>query len=428
MKLSKTITASLLALSIVSMSDAATTVVRITGSTAFRGNAYNAILHIFDAAPTYAYDGSGGYTGATHAVVSGKIGGADVIIKTSWTGSEGGIQTTSRQDTVNTPVNYLPDSPTGGLTAGGNNTSDSASDASAAPDITFSDTYQASSVFKGTYQGKTYSNLSYPSLTNSAIDLGDGIVGIVAFKFLASKGSTLTDLTTQNARQLFKSGFMNQALLTGTTDHTITVYATGRDFDSGTRLTTLAETGIGAKSSVKQYMPSKVASSTSASDRSTAVGDTIADIVPWPAGSVNGISYVQFNGGYNSGAELTKALSNTAPAGKVIVGYAGQGDADKAGQGISTGAVELSYNGVKLGVPINATLISEGKYTFWGYEHIYYNSSASATAVTVATDLANQLASGGVNASYPTADAPAPLLSAMQVGRPGDGGIVSQNY
>jgi hypothetical protein len=230
---------------------------------------------------------------------------------------------------------------------------------------------------------------------------------------------------------------MGQALITGTaTDEAITVYAIGRDFDSGTRLTTLAETGIGAKSSVNQNMPSKVVGSTSAGDQASATTDTIADIVQWPAGSVNGVSYIAGNGGYASGGNLVKAIAATnTVANSAMVGYAGTGDANKAGQGIDAGAVELSYNGVKLGtynsgthtVTDDANLIAEGKYTFWGYEHVYYNTGATAGVKSVAQRLADQLASGGV-AGFATPDAPAPLLKNMKVSRGIDGGIVSQNY
>jgi hypothetical protein len=68
----------------------------------------------------------------------------------------------------------------------------------------------------------------------------------------------------------------------------------------------MAETGVGAKSSVKHYMPSKTVGSGTISTRSTATSDTILDIVPWPAGSANGVSYLQSNGGYTSGGELVK--------------------------------------------------------------------------------------------------------------------------
>lgn len=427
MKLSKFATTALFACSLASMAHAQT-VVRIVGSTAFRGSAHNAILHIFDSAPSYAYDKTS-LGGAANAIFSGNIGGNPVIIKTHWTGSEGGIQTVARPSVTDYPLNFFSSSVTMS-TAGTNDTTAADVNDTNTPDITFSDTYQAASVFKGTYQGKTYSTLAFPALSSgiASEDLGDGIVGVVAFKFLASKGSTITDITTQNARNLFKAGAMSQALLTGSAaDESTTVYAIGRDFDSGTRLTTMAETGIGAKSSVKQYMPSKVVGSTSAGDRCTAITDTMADIVAWPAGSVNGVSYLAYNGGYNSGGELCKGIACTPPAGKALIGYAGQADADGSGQGIAAGAVELSYNGVKLGnLAANASLIAEGKYTFWGYEHIYYNNAANATVQTVAQRLMDQLVDGTYTAGVP--DAPLPLLKNMRVNRLSDGGVVSQNF
>ena len=75
MKTLKTSIAALAAIACVSVAQAATTVVRITGSTAFRGNTHTAITHIFDSGFTYGYTGAT-LSGATQAIFNGTVGGA----------------------------------------------------------------------------------------------------------------------------------------------------------------------------------------------------------------------------------------------------------------------------------------------------------------------------------------------------------------
>jgi hypothetical protein len=130
-----------------------------------------------------------------------------------------------------------------------------------------------------------------------------------------------------------------------------------------------------------------------------------------------------FNGGFSSGGDLTKAISNTVPSGTILVSYAGTGDADK--NALPNGAVELSFNGVKLGSPTtgqtygNLPVLTEGQYTFWGYEHLYYRAATSGTAQgSIADKIALQIK---------TADSPV-LLSAMKVQRQTDGANVLPTY
>jgi hypothetical protein len=65
-------------------------------------------------------------------------------------------------------------------------------------------------------------------------------------------------------------------------------------------------------------------------------------------------------------------------ANALVVAYAGTSDANaNITNNAGTGDTELAYNGVRLGnggnpVVDNPTLVTEGAYTFWGYEHVYY--------------------------------------------------------
>jgi hypothetical protein len=240
---------------------------------------------------------------------------------------------------------------------------------------------------------------------------GRQIVGVVQFKFVASNSAPagLTNITSQNARDLFSTGKMALSLFTGAiADEGFTIYATGRDFDSGTRLTALAEIGLGAQAAVKQYQPKK------GGVLATTCCGTLdgPPFTIWPAGSVNGVPYGIGNGGYNSGSELTGGIANSTNGSNAFVTYLGLSDAATA---VGNGAHELTYNGT----PYSQTAVQEGQYTFWGYQHLYYRDSTPAGIKTIADKLALQIFN---------TDAPAPHYSDMKVSRVIDGGVVTQLF
>ena len=108
-----------------------------------------------------------------------------------------------------------------------------------------------------------------------------------------------------------------------------------------------------------------------------------------------------------------------------MVGYLGTGDADAnlLNAGNPNLGIELSYNGTTLGNVggdyNTVTALTEGKFSYWGYEHMYYNASTIAAGTqTVADGIANQLK---------TTDAVVRLTS-MQVKRDTDGAPVKNNY
>ena len=259
MTLCKAITGSLLAWALVSVAQADTT--RITGSTAFRSNTHTAITNIFDAGTlTYAYldnsSGTGTLSNTTAAIFKGNIGGVPSTIKSHWSGSEGGIQTVA--GAPNFTVTYLDDSTVTLPPPGNKLPSTTTLTDSSVPDVAMADTFQASSLFKGTVNGITYQTLNKVAKT-TGLPAGQ-TVGIVQFQFVASNSApaSLTNITSQNARDLFSTGKMALSLFTGSAgDEGFSISATGRDIDSGTRLTTLAETGLGALAVVKQYQPFK---------------------------------------------------------------------------------------------------------------------------------------------------------------------------
>ena len=412
----------ILALAWTTLAQAETTI-RITGSTAYRGPTHTAISRLFDGGTfTLGYVGTS-FTGAAAANFRGKIGGEDVLIKTSWSGSEAGMQTVSFGAEPLT-VRFLPTPTVGdtnaelpggvGGTGGKNGLSNPQSGSNAnspeVPDIAMSDTFQASSAYQGLYKGKTY-----PGLQESI----NSPVGVVPFKFVASKSvpTSVTNITTQLAQNLYTSGYVRLSLFTGVDTDASYVFATGRDPDSGTRLTTLAEIGLGAASEVKQYQP------TNANDTPVATANgAVAKNIVWPASTINTIPVAPFNGGYSSGGNLALAMGNDTTSmttyqangttvfatGGFFISYMSTGDATTA---INNGAKELQYNGV----PFSNDNLFNGKYTFWGYEHVYFRPAAVGTLVqTVADALANTLK---------TTDATV-KLNQMKVSRATDGAKV----
>ena len=374
----------------------AQTVLRITGSTAFRAATLTAIGHILNPGYTVGYAGSS-ITGAGQSVYSGTTiaGNIPVVIKTSWSGSTGGLQTLSQLNPVITVSNWLQIGSIGsGLTG--------PYDAATPADVTMADSYQSSTAFTGT----------------GFATLADNPVGVVGFTWV--KGQTndptvalsmanVTNITELQARLLLATGSVPLSLFTGTPgDSVFNLDVTGRDEDSGTRTDTFIECGFGAFGSPLQYQP-------------TIAGGVVTSVAPWPANTVNGISYTQLgHSGYSSGGTLASALNTPVNTGATdyygnkfaLISYAGISDAVN----VNGGNNYLSYNGV----PYSAANIQQGRYTFWSYEHMDYRSTLSAAQQTVAQLIAQQIITTDASVSGVT-------LGSMQVSRTVEGAIVTHN-
>ena len=392
MKLKNTLIPGLAALCLAANASA-DVVIHITGSSAFRGATHNAILNILNTSGrTYGYTGST-LSGASQAIFKGttKNGGASVTIKTSFSGSIAGLQTVDQ----GLNVNFLADNAT---TSAGGTASLATGTSASVPEIALSDVYASSAPFE----------------TPNLVEAGASPVGVIPFKWVASCDAPagLSNMTPQIAQALFPTGSTKLATFTGSSaDEAVNVYALGRDFDSGTRATAFAETGVGNSNPVKQYSP-------------TASGGKVTSQAFWSSYTLLGYSVATGNGGYSSGGTLADMLRNhttgTGTIGGHYVTYLSTGDANRAitGSGSSnTGASyanakELTYNGVAY----SATAVQEGSYTFWGYEHLSYNTADSGIA-TVAEDLATQIHDTDATAS-------GILMSSMKVTRNSDGGIV----
>ena len=174
----------------------AQTVVHITGSTAYRAAVYQAITDILAPGFTFGYTGSTA-SKASQAIYTGttKTGNISIIIKTSFSGSVGGISTLAASLTVG---------PNGSFTGGGgwlvDSTPQSTSGTPNAPndpshldtaitaDIAMADCFQASA----------------PAMYQTP-KLKDNILGVVPFVWVATPGSPLTDPTNHPVTDVTKA-------------------------------------------------------------------------------------------------------------------------------------------------------------------------------------------------------------------------------
>ena len=408
----------------------AQTDVNITGSTAYRANVYRAIQAILSTGYTLAYDGTGTASQATlegsgHAIFKGTLASntnTSVIIKTSFSGSEAGIQAVGK----GTLIGFFADGTT--TTAFPGTASASVGANTEAATVDMADTRQAASNFLGSYQGFTY-----PALTENS----NSPVGVVPFKFYGAPGTTITNVTSQQVRALYNGngGSLPLSFFTGASgDLGTTVVATGRDNDSGTRVTLFSESGVGSRTVANgNVAPFKANtnSDTNEGDIITTAAGSIDHFNTYPAGTVNGIGIAAGDNGYHSGGKLAAALNNTVPAGFQFVGYASTNDGDgqlatRPGHS-GTGTVELAFNGVTLGGGTTSTYdyntntnLTFGTYTYWGYEHMYMKPGTTGAVLAAANDISSNLKS--TNAIV--------LLTSMHVNRGGsfiDGGTIFPN-
>jgi hypothetical protein len=394
MKTTKLFLAAILAVACAQMARADATII-ITGSTAFRGAAMNHILNAYSAGVSYAYDGSS-FTGSTHCIFVGSFPGISgtTTVKTSWSGSTEGVRDVAAGNNVLVLPNGTPTS------TGGTSGASTAGLVNAVPKICFSDCYQSSS--------------RYPSPV-----LNDVAVGVITFKFIANKGApaSLTNISDQQWKEMLAAGTVTLSQFTGNAADTQLILATGRYSGSGTRVNYLANVGYGVFNTVIQWKDT--------SDN----GSAISALQIWPVGDGNNASVpdVAGNGGYNSGGTIKAVMQLTtasvqlknatggnigSPQAVTVVTSLGLGDANTA---IAGGAKELTFDGVLY----SDAAVENGAFTDWSYEHAMNITPLSTDEQTFFTDLSN------VSNYTPAALAGQGIaLSAMNVSRAGDGGLV----
>ena len=347
---------------------AQTTTVDIVGATAFRSAAHTSIMASYTTLDGYAHSGAATKAGsASRATYKGTFPGitGTTVIRVSWTGSVEGVRSLAFSKAL--ADTFIPDSTVTTGEASGVTATVSASKTAV---LAFSDVAQVNTPYKT------------PALKG-------GPVGVIAFAPVINKGaeSEITNVTSQQLRQILKNGNIPESMLTGNTTSNGTIYLTGRNDGSGTRVAFLMETGHGAANAVKQYV---INASTSITDLATPV------LAPITANSTTYPGYVLStdfakkaaigNGGYQSGGTIAGWMKLPSSGDYNIVSWLGTSDAITAYSSGSGGRV-LSYNGEKLdGVSAGTwtdadrNKIRLGKYSAWNFENLFYKSTLTATS------------------------------------------------
>lgn len=432
----------LLALALVQQASAVNYTVRVTGSTAYRAATHKAIISFLGGNATtgvpvrMAHSGSAstdvGAQGANWATYIAAVGSDNYTIQCNFTGSVEGI----RDVGLGTAIPFIPASQVPALdgfanavrvTPVGTNPPTNATDIQVA-NFAFSDVVKQST--------------DYSTVTLNTPDP----VGIIPFVWVANRGSTLTNMTAQQARALFTNGYVRKNLFTGliADDPVLTpatgsyVVITGRNPLSGTRVATLAETQHGVFSTVKQY---KVNATTGTAGGSGGTDPQLTTLELWPAyGTTGDVDPVTGNGGYTSGGTIATQMAfqgasvnlvfcpdpendpgTTVPllSGKKIdlVSYLGVSDAATATNGTNQG-VRLTWHGNSYTGSSQNDNIIYGRYTFWSTVQLYtkgtLNTGEGNFKTALLTFLNNQSNIGSSSIAIGT----------MKVSRATDGGLV----
>lgn len=455
------ILAGLSALALVSSAKADVTV-DITGATAFRTATLTTIKARFvasGAAFKFAHDASasGGttFTGATRSIWIGTFPGVSgtTTIRTCFTGSVEGIRALVGVSDPLPPTYYQPSLLTsttaviGGAELHGQGTTGAAT---APSEIAFSDVSKASTPY-----------------SSFALQPASPPCGVVVFTMLTNKGSTITNVTSQQWRALLAGGTQPLRVFTGNAGDITDVYAFGRNDGSGTRTTYMAESGYGITSLVKQYVAVESTGTAITAIQLVPAGGT-NDIDPLTAGiqlppgsdikayddgpgsitqnAANASTVwgqdVAGNGGYSSGSDLRTAMAKTAASGVTVFdesGFDAVGSTVRAdlvtflsiGDAVSArgagNAVFCAFNGVKLdGIAASGSAltaadkakVTEGAYTAWGFQQMYCRNDIYTGDTKLVYD--------GIKAAIPANLGSAGVaLGDMHVGRPVDGGTVA---
>jgi len=415
----------------------ATDHVYVTGSTAFRTAAINAISAAVGLAGPTGDDTNISGTGKTTYIWEGgtdPVTSNPVTVCATFTGSASGVGIVA----TSTAIPFLPDGSTGHNNPSAYDdsagTTPHAGYAKTIPDFAFSDVYQSSTPFN--------TNAGYTDLSGN-----DSIVGIVTFKWMASKNfprgtgvATATTLpssynvTPSFIKQLFSTGAAPLSFLSGNSaDQHVEIFATGRNPDSGTRITTFADGLYGLTNVVKQYHP-------------TVSGGAVTSQSLYPVETIYGLLGTGSvgNSGEASGGNLRAFLQATLPTsgltgqnagctGAYYITYLGIGDASSV-EGSSTnltGAVELTYGGVQY----SNTAIQQGQYSFWSYEHVLDRGdlapAGGAAGTEAATDIETTMVSTIQGWNSTNANISGSGLqddSNMKVKRSGDGLFIKPKF
>ena len=396
----------LLSLGLVS-SASAVNFVYITGSTAFRSQAFGAITNSFDAVPSIATrDGSAASgNNANWMLFHGNVGGVETWVNCHWSGSEDGIAGTAVPGP--NPTYYLKTDGSVAYTINaGVPASAETNTLPTSPDLAFADSSQVVSLTKTPALVKMGTNAS-----------PNGKIGVIPFVWAKNKNSNpsnswsglvnMTDVASRNAL----AGPNIAALFTGNpSDTNQFVYTVGRNNRSGTRVDTLAADRYGITVPVDQFNIGGFPKS----DGATLLLAENADP----------------NDGYNSGGDVAKALLIDGSCqqldpinglnGWIGVGYLGISDANTLR---TAGGVWLTFNGV---TESNGA-IEEGQYSFWNYEYLFGRVGISGFPQTYGNNLASIYVPAFAGGSNPANQDGSIALKYMHATKPSDTGDPAHN-
>jgi len=319
--------------------NAQTTIIELTGASAFRSAAIDSINAAF-LAGSGANNFATGFSNTTSSGSAASFGNGSMqiwrgtfpgitgttIIKTSWNGSVEGIRAVARPgiDSVtgdqNNPL-FLKAS-----ILGGNGTS--------TPVRFHSDPNGSGAAENLLNYERGESDLAFSDVAQSAtpvsgLSLDGGPVGVVVFTMIANKTWSddvkaglfnVSNITAQQFRSMAQQGFLPLSSFTGNASHTARVYLTGRNDGSGTRTSYLSETGVGAATPIQQYvgydrskasnLPSIVLVAANGGFNAQGVAQSAYRSTVW-GNTLNG------NGGHASSSDVRTDLSKTTASTEV---------------------------------------------------------------------------------------------------------------
>jgi hypothetical protein len=407
--------------------------IRFTGSTAFRASAIASIEALMGGAGNFkaAFQSSGTITttgAANQAIFQGTMASVPsagvVTIKCSWSGSTGGIKTVVQNIPVST---WMADSNLPGT----NSTVGVPSptfDAATIADVTMEDSAQASTGF-------------------TTATLTEQKVGVLAFEWVVGNTSApaaFDNLTPLLAQAIISGGAPISQMTGNAADGLTPVYMLGRNFDSGTRLSALAETGVGVFGGVQH-----IEAGTTGGTGPGTNGSSISTLKLYHAETVLGQAFAIGQSGYSSGGTVADilatpgALTAATSGGSIqpaeqlqfgaghLVSYLGRSDASRAVRttNIATNtARRLKFNGYQLANPpfaangtpasYNDNLIKEGLYQLWEFQYLAYRQSYTGAGKQVADAIATRIKTVDVTLS-------GTKLSDMNVTKAVEGGIIT---
>jgi hypothetical protein len=402
--------------------------VRITGATAFRTAAINALKAQFDIGGSYSYAhnrAAGSVNSADRVTFKGTFPGVAGIttVRVSHNGSVEGVRAIAQPGPTTNPP-FITDA---ALVVAGENPNVTGSTVTQVAKFAYSDVLQSSTP------------VSTPILSPP-----NPRVGVTLFTMVGNEGipAGVTNVSFQQFKALFAQGSLPLSVFTGNAADTDLVYAMGRNDGSGTRTAYMAESQLGITTLVNQYVAT------------ISSGNVISQLQKVPAGgaTINGVfdptsksdlwgQDVDGNGGYFSGSVMRVEMGRTtascqvldadgselAPAGQLYL-ITWNNAADALIARVAGGKI-LGWNGSTLdslntGSVINATdlaKITEGQYSAWTFQNLYYNGSLSTDENTVYSAIKAGIPTTLIAAGY----VPGIPSGIMNVSRPDDGAPIA---